>query len=144
IAERYGEKKLYEGGLSVRTTLDTKLQQEARKAMVDGLVRYDEGQGYRGAVKTVDLSEDWGKAIAGEKRLGDAAPWHLAVVLESSDTEARVGLQPPLDKFGSLSTERPTGTITLDGVKWAKAADGPLRGRPVSKVGQVLKPGDVV
>jgi len=144
IAERYGEKKLYEGGLSVRTTLEPKLQQEARQVLVNGMVRYDEAQGYRGAVKTVDLSDDWGKAIAGEKRLGDIQPWRLAVVLESGDAQARIGLQPPLDKFGSLSSERPTGTITLDGVKWAKAAQGPQRGRAVSKVSQVLSPGDVV
>ena len=49
IAERYGEKKLYEGGLSVRATLDPKMQAMARKALVDGLVRFDEARGWRGA-----------------------------------------------------------------------------------------------
>ena len=43
ILERYGEKKLYEGGLSVRTTLDTKLQVLARKVLTDGLVRLRRG-----------------------------------------------------------------------------------------------------
>ena len=38
LQERYGEKKLYEGGLSVRTTLDPKIQLMARKALVDGRV----------------------------------------------------------------------------------------------------------
>src|SRR5881398_3038852 len=38
IYERYGEKKLYEGGLSIRTTLDPKLQEIARKALMDGLI----------------------------------------------------------------------------------------------------------
>src|SRR6201999_380953 len=33
LLERYGEKKLYEGGLSVRTTLDPKLQGMARETM---------------------------------------------------------------------------------------------------------------
>ena len=42
LYERYGEKKLYEGGLSVRTSLDPKLQVLARKTMIDGLVRFDE------------------------------------------------------------------------------------------------------
>src|ERR1700690_1374830 len=42
LYERYGEKKLYEGGLSIRTTLDTKLQVLARKTMTEGLVRFDE------------------------------------------------------------------------------------------------------
>ena len=49
LADRYGEKKLYEGGLSVRTTLDPKMQLMARKALADGLVRYDEAHGWRGA-----------------------------------------------------------------------------------------------
>ena len=40
LLDRYGEKKLYEGGLSVRTTLDPKMQLMARKALADGLVRY--------------------------------------------------------------------------------------------------------
>src|SRR5262244_3008415 len=42
IYERYGEKKLYEGGLSIRTTLDPKLQVMARRALDDGFVRFDE------------------------------------------------------------------------------------------------------
>src|SRR5438874_4722210 len=40
VFERYGEKKLYEGGLSVRTTLDPKLQVMA-KTMTAGLVNFD-------------------------------------------------------------------------------------------------------
>ncbi|MSP32827.1 MAG: penicillin-binding protein, partial [Pseudolabrys sp.] len=51
---RYGEKKLYEGGLSVRTTLDTKLQVLARKTLTQGLVNFDEGQGWRGPVNKID------------------------------------------------------------------------------------------
>src|SRR6187431_759622 len=50
ILEKYGEKKLYEGGLSVRGTLDPKLQVMAKKAFADGLVKFDEAQGYRGPV----------------------------------------------------------------------------------------------
>jgi penicillin-binding protein 1A len=144
IAERYGEDKLYEGGLSVRTTLDPKLQREARKAMVDGLVHFDERSGYRGPIKNVELGDDWGEAIGGEKRLSDIQPWQLAVVLEAGDTSARVGLQPPLDKFGALSSDRPTATVDLDGVKWARWTTGPLRGKAVAKVSQVLTPGDII
>src|SRR5512141_2837268 len=43
LYERYGEKKLYEGGLSIRTTLDTRLQVLARQTLTDGLVKFDEG-----------------------------------------------------------------------------------------------------
>src|SRR5205085_6580097 len=54
INENYGEKKLYEGGLSVRTTLDPKMQVLARKILTEGLVRFDEAQGFRGAVTHVE------------------------------------------------------------------------------------------
>src|SRR6201991_1151963 len=56
IFERYGEKKLYEGGLSVHATLDPKMQVMARKTMVAGLVRYDEASGWRGASSNIDIS----------------------------------------------------------------------------------------
>ncbi len=64
LNDRYGEKKLYEGGLSVRTTLDPKIQVMARKALVDGLVRYDEIEGYRGAVQKLEVAGDWVRRAA--------------------------------------------------------------------------------
>src|SRR5207244_473089 len=94
IFERYGEKKLYEGGLSVRATLDPKMQVMARKTMVAGLVRYDEASGWRGAPSKLDISGDWGVKLADVKSLGDIAPWRMAVVLETSDQSARIGFQP--------------------------------------------------
>src|SRR5271165_3865106 len=83
IQEKYGEKRLYEGGLSVRTTLDPKLQTIARKVMTDALVRFDENQGYRGPVTKIDMSGDWGTRLADIRALSDVAPWRLAVVLET-------------------------------------------------------------
>src|SRR5262249_47364410 len=75
IFERYGEKKLYEGGLSVRTTLDPKIQVMARKTMAAGLVNYDEAQGYRGPVSKLDISGDWGVKLADIKSPSDISPW---------------------------------------------------------------------
>jgi penicillin-binding protein 1A len=144
IFERYGEKKLYEGGLSVRTTLDPKIQVMARKAMVAGLVKYDEEQGYRGAIQKLDISGDWGVKLAEIKSLSDISPWQMAVVLEISDQSARVGFQPGRDLGGAVSKERKTGLVSLDGVKWAKAAAGPAKGKTPTAVSQVLQPGDVI
>ena len=139
LYDRYGEKKLYEGGLSVRTTLDTKLQVMARKALVNGLVQYDESQGWRGAVSNIDLGGDWGVKLAEVHALSDVAPWRLAVVLEVSDQSARIGLQPGREPGGYVSKGRPIGILPLDGVKWAKTG-----GKAVTKLGQVVSPGDVI
>ncbi|MBV9533622.1 MAG: transglycosylase domain-containing protein, partial [Bradyrhizobium sp.] len=144
IFERYGEKKLYEGGLSVRTTLDPKIQMEARKTMVAGLVNYDEAQGYRGPLRKLDISGDWGVKLADIKSLSDVSPWRLAVVLETSEQSARIGFQPARELGGSVSKQRQIGIVTLEGVRWAKVASGSARGKPPTAVSQVLSPGDVI
>jgi penicillin-binding protein 1A len=145
VYENYTEKKLYEGGLSVRTTLDPKMQVLARKVLVDGFVHYDEQQGYRGPISKLDIGAgEWGVKLAEVKALSDVAPWRLAVVLETSDASARIGLQPLRDPGGGIAKTREIGTLPLEGVKWAKPLNGPMRGKTPSKVSQVLEPGDVV
>ncbi|MBR0750802.1 penicillin-binding protein 1A [Bradyrhizobium jicamae] len=139
IFERYGEKKLYEGGLSVRTTLDPKIQVMARKAMVAGLVNYDEAQGWRGALQKLDVSGDWGVRLADVKSLGDISPWRMGVVLETGNDSARIGFQPGRELGGAVSKQRETGIITMDGVRWAKS-----KGKTPTAVAQVLQPGDVI
>jgi len=139
IFERYGEKKLYEGGLSVRTTLDPKIQVMARKTMAAGLVNYDEAQGWRGPLQRLDIAGDWGVKLAEVKSLSDISPWRMAVVLESSDQSARIGFQPGHEFGGAVSKERQTGIITMDGVRWAKT-----KGKAPTAVSQVLHPGDVI
>ena len=134
LLDRYGEAKLYEGGLSVRSTLDPKMQLMARKALIDGLVRFDESHGYRGAIRVVDIGQDWGLALADVQALSDVRPWRLAVVLEANDASARIGLQPARDKAGEIARERESGIVTQDGVKWT----GRVRVRAA------LAPGEVV
>src|SRR3954466_2329534 len=141
LNDRYGEKKLYEGGLSVRTTLDPKLQSIARKTLNDGMVKFDETQGYRGAIQKLDLTGDWGVKVAEVKAFSDV-PWRIAVVLEVSDQAARIGLQPSREPGGAVAKDRQIGSIPIEGVKWAKPATG-NRATP-SKVSQVLSPGDVI
>ncbi|MBM3608883.1 MAG: penicillin-binding protein 1A [Alphaproteobacteria bacterium] len=134
LMARYGEKKLYEGGLSVRTTLDPRLQLLARKALVDGLVRYDEAQGFRGPMRVVDIQKDWGAALGEVPALGDVRPWQLAVVLDIAGAGARIGLQPSRESSGALSRERITGSLTAEGIRWTR--------RP--SVSSMLRPGDVL
>jgi penicillin-binding protein 1A len=145
LYDRYGEKTLYEGGLSVRTSLDPKLQEMAKQALTSGLVKLDEARGWRGPVKHLDnLGADWGTAIAAIPALDDIAPWRLAVVLSVDREGAKIGLQPPHNAAGKVVAKRVTGTIPLEGLKWAKWATGKRRGLAVRSADQVLDVGDVV
>ena len=120
LGDRFGEKKLYEGGLSVRTTLDPKMQLMARRALVDGLVRFDEAHGFRGAIQHVETAGDWGIPLAAIPALGDVQPWRLAVILEATDAAARIGIQPLREKSGELARERQTGTLAKEGMAWTR------------------------
>lgn len=135
----YGEQKLYEGGLSVRTTLDPKMQVMARKALVDGLVDFDRKRGWRGPVKQISIEGDWGAALAGVEALSDVAPWRLAVVLKAGKGSADLGLQPERLKNGDLSNARELIALPLSQVKWARQ-----KGKEPKSVADVLSPGDVV
>ncbi|MCX7898911.1 MAG: transglycosylase domain-containing protein, partial [Methylocystis sp.] len=117
LLEQYSEKKLYEGGLSVRTTLDPKMQALTRKALADGLVRFDEAHGFRGAMNHIDVSNDWGAPLAALPALGDIRPWRLAVVLDFSEGGARIGLQPGREKSGEVERARETGLLTAEGTR---------------------------
>lgn len=134
LSDRYGEKKLYEGGLSVRATLDPKMQVIARKALVDGLVRFDEAHGFRGAIRHIDLGSDWGPPLAAVPAFGDVQPWRLAVMLDGSDTAVRIGLQPGHDKAGEVVQDRDTGMLNQDGIRWTGKRS----------IRSILSPGDVV
>ncbi|HWL04870.1 MAG TPA: penicillin-binding protein 1A [Xanthobacteraceae bacterium] len=138
ILDKYGEKKLYEGGLSVRTTLDPRLQQLARKTFVDALLKVDENKGYRGPVEKIEINGDWGPKLADIKALSDVG-WRLAVVLDAGDQSAKIGFQPAREPGGAIVKARQYGTVSLDGVKWAR-----IKGRAPQKVSQVLNPGDVI
>ncbi|MBE7731521.1 penicillin-binding protein 1A [Devosia faecipullorum] len=133
LARLYGEDQLYGGGLSVRTTLEPRLQEYARRALMDGLIQYDHTRGFRGPVASVELGEDWGGSVAAIKPLSDVPEWQLAVVLEAGGNQARIGLRPDNDTDGAISAERIEGILSGPEIKWVS--------RPVQ---DILNVGDVV
>jgi len=137
----YGETKLYSGGLSVRTTLDPRLQKIGRKALMDGLVAFDRTKGWRGPVAKIDIAGDWGVPLGATDSPSDIAPWQLGVVLstDKAKNKAVVGLKPERKQDGKLSTERHAVELAFDDVKWAKSA-----GKQPKLVSDILSPGDVI
>ena len=95
IIARYGENALYEGGLSVRTTLDPKLQLIARKALQNGLIKFDTLRGYRGPVTQIDICPATGACRSATSRgwttcPNGASPWCST----ARTTGLSIGLQP--------------------------------------------------
>ncbi|HVW92219.1 MAG TPA: penicillin-binding protein 1A [Devosia sp.] len=134
LAQLYGEDQLYTGGLSVRTTLDPKMQEEARKALMDGLIAYDRNAGFRKPVASIDISGgDWATPLYKIAPLSDVPEWTLAVVLSTDKAGAEIGLRPGSDAAGKMLPGKTTGTLANADSKWVRKG-----------VSAVLKPGDVV
>jgi penicillin-binding protein 1A len=146
LSAMYGETKLYEGGLSVRTSLDPGLQVIARQALMDGLVSFDQNLGWRGPVQHFDdLGPDWGVKVADVPAYRDLIEWRVAVVLSVTPQAATIGLQPArLSGSNAIDARRETGTITLADMKWAKWASGANKGKAIKGPNDVLKAGDVI
>src|SRR3984957_19067758 len=103
---KYGEKALYDGGLQVRASLDTRLQNYAVSALRSGLVRYDRRHGWRGAKKHIDLA-DWKKNLDAIPEASGIDTWRLAVALEYVGKNIHIGF-----------ADGTTGTLSYDGYKW--------------------------
>jgi penicillin-binding protein 1A len=137
LIARFGEKTVYEGGLTVHTSLDGTLQADGDKALRDGLITYDRAHGgWRGPVDHIALSADWAGTLAAVPLPpgADAMNWQLAVVMRTEGDGAEIGL-----KDGS------TGRIPFAQMRWAQRVleDGRFGGFPRSAT-DVVKPGDVV
>ncbi len=140
LAEQYGEKSLYKGGLSVRTTLDPKLQSIANKTLQAGLIAYDRRHGWRGPlavlpfVTKLDHPRDWKRAIISIPRPKGLKNWSMAVVLTTESKYAHIGLDDGSE-----------GRIPLRELFWARAwLKGQIRGPKINKPSDVLKTGDII
>ena len=145
VIETYSDKQLYEGGLSIRTTLDLRMQLWARQALTGGLQAFDRRKGWRGAVKNIPVDASWPRALSEINLPSDLSPWQLAVVLGVSDTAVSIGLRPVGRNASQDNAALQTGKIPLELMTWARAAlpDDEL-GPKVKLPSDVVKVGDVV
>ncbi|KAB2940656.1 MAG: penicillin-binding protein 1A [Hyphomicrobium sp.] len=141
LLSQFGEDKLYNGGLSVRTTLDPRLQKAARTSLMDGLVQFDRSKGWRGPVAKLDIAGDWGKALDAVESPPDIQPWRLGVVLKADAGKAVVGLRPEKQQDGALVGKREAVEIAFEEMKWAKSARKKVAPKAVT---DVVAPGDVI
>jgi penicillin-binding protein 1A len=130
----YGAKRLYGGGLSVRTSLDPRLQNAADKVLRDGLIAYDRRHGWRGPLGRIDAAKPVEPQL--EKLAKVALPnrWRRAVVTRIDATRAGIRV------IGGGS-----GVIPLSELLWARPWRKKQRlGPRVRQPSDVLAVGDVV
>jgi len=140
LDNRYGEEKLYKGGLSVRTTLDPRLQAIADTVLREGLETYDRRHGWRGPVARLpegtrlDVKIEWRRALAKIPPVKGVGSHLLAVVIGLRPDDALIG-------FGDGAS----GRIPLAEMKWARPwMENQKRGPKVTSPADVLVPGDVI
>ncbi len=158
IGEVYGVEKLYDGGLSIRSTLDPNLQEAAHHALRNGLNTYDRRHGWRGALAKVilpdlnaideDMSDEekqifeWqsllidqsSTLLARRAYAKDMLPWEPAIVLSVSTKSATLGF-----------ADGAKGKLALEDTLWARAYIDPNTiGPEITSLKDVLQPGDIV
>ena len=125
VAQMYGDKSLYEGGLMVRTSLDPRLEKIAEKSLRVGLIRYDQRHGYKGAITKINLDKDWSTNLAKINPYGfDIKPWRFAVILKVNEKSIELGF-----------SDKSTNNLNIIESKWA------IAGRSLKKI---FTPGNVI
>jgi len=135
VLDRLGNDALTEGYV-VKTTVDSKRQQEAVDAVRSGLVEYDHRHGWRGPEAHQELAAEAGtdeldRALAGYTDISGMQP---GIVTQSTATEASVYL-----------SSRDEVKLTMESVSWARPRIDDTRvGATPKSVSAVLKRGDIV
>ncbi len=111
LVEKLGEEEAYTGGYNVYTSIDSKLQLDAQKALRDNVYAYDERHGYRGAIDVL-----W----------TDTPLTTENILISLKKTKAFQGLIPAavmaIDEQSASMLTANGDTIELDwqGLKWAR------------------------
>ena len=107
IKEKYGFKKLYSEGLSIKTPLDVKFQIQAIKSLRKGIEAYDQRHGWRGPISNKFTDLNWKKNIK-KIKIDQTLNWFKAEITDVSD----LGLN-----FKTLNGE--IGKIISQKLKWS-------------------------
>ncbi|WND02280.1 penicillin-binding protein 1A [Temperatibacter marinus] len=130
----YGDKKLYQGGLSVRTALEPKLQAIAEQSLRSGLVNYDRRHGWRGPLLTISVEGDWPQRLKNYSKPLGMPSWENALVHEVREDGVIIGL-----------IDGRYGFIPMKEIEWARPWLPRERvGRKPTHPGQVVAIGNVI
>jgi len=137
LVAKYGEAMVYKGGLKVFTTLNMEMQKTAEAAFAAGLRELDKRQGWRGPLRTVDVTAPTPPIVAA------ATDQALKVGDYREGFVSKVAKDHYLVQIGTTVAK-----LAFDDMAWAKRRlTGPDTAKDVvviQNLKQVLKPGDVI
>ena len=130
LVSRFGN-AAYTDGYIVHTTVDSRLQQAAQRALIDGLLAYDKRHGYRGPearFPVLDESEDptarWQTGLDQFGRIGELVPAIVTSIDDGGFTALlNDGLSVRVDFDSGISGWRPYVSVNRLGPAPARAAD---------------------
>lgn len=108
LTKKYGDETLQQSGLSIRSTIDTKMQLAAQQALQNGLIAYDRRHGYRGPVSSIEMGDGAVERLKEVKLPGGYGTWEAAAVQKISDSGAVL-----------LLTDGTTIKMPAEEVEWA-------------------------
>ena len=141
LLEQYGEDQLYNGGLSVRTTVDPRLQKIAEKALRDGLENFDRRvRAWRGALGRVPDgvsftgAPEW-RSILSQFKAPKGLEHHRIAIVTAVDGEAA--------KLGFIDGS--AGRLPMSQMSWARRRidEDTWAPRP-KRPADVVVPGDII
>lgn len=136
VIKKFGRERAYNDGLKIFTTLDPKLQANAKAAVIQGLEEYDRRHGYRGAEQHYEITDttDETTMLTWLNDIAIIADLHPALVTSVETEQASI-----LFKTGE------SVILPLSSVEWAREyIDENHRGKTIKEVNQVLAVGDII
>ena len=135
LIDSYGDEGLYKGGLTVRTSLDPRLQKIADIILKKGLVNYDIRHGWRGPLANINIKDtNWKKDLALIDVPEEFPNWKVAVVVLLDNLGANI-----------IFDNGDYGRITIEDLKWArKWREEQKVGPPIKNPNEVLAVGDII
>jgi penicillin-binding protein 1A len=136
----------YTAGFKVTTTVDSRLQKAANRAMHNTLVAYDERHGYRGPLGHVELP---GHAEAASSEPATLEPSALRALLDDYPSlieyETAIVLAVEPESARVFFAARGEQQVSFEDVSWAaRFVDDDTVGPKPTTMADVLAPGDIV
>lgn len=133
--DMFGEDAL-KNGLTITTTIDSRLQDAANLSVRKGLQDYERRHGYRGPVSKIEASDlgDVEKVISSLEKIEEFANLRVAVVTDIKLEEATIMLE-----------NGKSSTLYLGDMLWATTyIEVNKQGDMIEKVADILRIGDVI